>query len=176
MREIKFRGFTKDEATPQKNKWVFGDFYRKGNNSLVGDEETIFFIRENNLYDRKIVSDSLGEYTGLKDKFGKEIYEGDIVEISDEDDLRCLERYANLDCMRRIIIEEKKLIGYCHELNCDYYEAEIYKYVFKVVFTREFKLENSKDYLSLCDYSKLCKIIGNAYENPELLEEQKWKS
>ena len=31
MREIKFRGFTKDEATPQKNKWVFGDFYRKGN-------------------------------------------------------------------------------------------------------------------------------------------------
>ena len=50
MREIKFRGFTKDEATPQKNKWVFGDFYRKGNNSLVGDEETIFIIRENNYF------------------------------------------------------------------------------------------------------------------------------
>jgi uncharacterized phage protein (TIGR01671 family) len=78
----------------------------------------------------------LMQYTGLKDKNGKEIYEGDVLKG----------HYWNYG-------KERRFIG-------------------KVVYGMHgFKLVGVKQYLGMAqDFNSLYEIIGNSYENPELIK------
>lgn len=70
MRTIKFRGKT------DSGKWCFGYFLHDGQRGR-------FVITDGLLEINRVNPDTVGQYTGLKDKNGKEIYEGDVLR-SDE--------------------------------------------------------------------------------------------
>ena len=72
MREIKFRGKT------GTGNWVYGDltFSRYGNPYIGSLSKKWSGVKRN----------TVSQYTGMNDSTGKEIYEGDIVRTSDNDD------------------------------------------------------------------------------------------
>lgn len=141
MREIKFRGKRVDNG-----EWIDGNYYESGMSGV--------YILQNQTQSKgvrggikikdvcisfEVISETVGQYTGLKDKNNVKIFEGDIVE-----------------CVYNGVL-----------------------YTFVVVWDNselDFKGTNGKEnygkhfeYLTCCEEVK---VIGNIYDNPELLEAQ----
>ena len=140
MRKYKFRG--KDKNT---GKWVYGfyleqDTYNMGSKNTKKDllKKDAGVIVQNSKYDSGTVIDkeTIGQYTGLKDKNGKEIYEGDIVKVFTNKKWR----------IGKIIYEHSG---------------------FTIDVTNNKELEYGRTSI----IESLTEVIGNIYDNPELLEE-----
>lgn len=72
MREIKFRGRRTDNG-----EWVYGDLVHTGTDAIAILESGAPCLEAVT----DVVPESVGQFTGLYDKNGKEVYERDIVEI-----------------------------------------------------------------------------------------------
>lgn len=141
MREIKFRG-----KTIKEGKWIVGHLTTWENVDGSIDYQ-IKSGHENCSVTRTVIPESIGQYTGQKDKNEKEIYENDIVEGGYKNPLtgKYMER------LYLIVFDDLgiqgKLIG--HSPYGDIFLAWIGNHE---KFNRE--------------------VVGNAYDNPELLEEK----
>ena len=132
MREIKFRAWDKEGKKWLDISYLFLDSTGKVIGYTVkGDTYTIDKVE-------------LVEYTGLKDKNGKEIYEGDIV--------TGYTSYENDNDKREWTVNKPASI-YWDEEFCAFYPFYL----------------NARWRCDVVDIE----VIGNRYENPELLEARK---
>lgn len=138
-REIKFRAKRKDN-----NKWAFGDLV-KDNAGGAWIETNLQTWRENcddvdafgsRLY---VDIDTVGQFTGLTDKNGKEIYENDIIQLQGKEiKFNCFVGW-NIELGAWCISIEDKHVG----------------------------IKPLGEWL----YEDKFEVIGNIYDNKELLEE-----
>ena len=148
MRKILFRGKTEDGG------WLYGDLLncRQWKKDLkdstfitlvlakppesIGDNETIIKT--------EVIPETVGQYTGLTDKNGKKIFEGDIVLFEDESP----SNYEYHDCteMRCGAIE--------YGDNCFYITDRIAVEMEDLIYEGRLDAE----------------VIGNIHDNPELLK------
>lgn len=149
MREIKFRGFRKDEngstVITVKNEKVRGDWvygYLIGNDVIVGDAVVFYGDYLKCEYWYRVTPETVGQFTGLTDEKGNEIYEGDLVSTD-------LDRHFNV-----VQYRNGSFMFQCYDDGKTYYDYAFSSY---------------EDETQL-DFGK---VIGNIYENPELLEESK---
>ena len=128
MREILFRGKRADNG-----KWEYGDLWCNPYGkrvvcvvSPINDQGTTG--------GNEVDPETIGQYTGLTDKNGRKIFEGDIV------------RYG--DTIHRVVFEQRNGTAY-----------------FGLVYS-SFETLPFGHYQDL----KQIEVIGNIYDNPELLE------
>ena len=157
QREIKFRGFHKCEngntiiiinGEPVRGKWVYGYYFiseRDIEDGFIWRDIPQIQQRYGDHYQYfDVIPETIGQYTGLKDKNGKEIYEGDIV--------NCEKRGA---AFYRSVVVYNSIMGR-HDVNA-----------MDCMFPMT--LDCCEDDISIDgnDYE----VIGNIYENPELLKD-----
>ena len=151
MREIKFR------AINANNEIIYGLPFTDGINDTVYFKEysnRLCWRDENGAScNQPYKNGTLMQYTGLKDKNGKDIYEGDIVEIN------------------TIVSHSEDVFGE----PCDIPQSITTEVIYNDDFAG-FDLStiepdlHLKAYCLAKDFTDDYEVIGNIYENPELLK------
>ena len=128
-REIKFRGKRTDTG-----KWVYGNLLQ--DSGLCFIVKNIQELTEKPFNECLVIPDTVGQYTGKKDRNGKDVWEGDLL------------RTPEGDIMVAEWIDAKIITRCVRPYNPRYKNSLTFAYPVSVV-------------------------VGNIYDNPELLEEGK---
>ena len=132
MREILFRG--RGDTKYNDGVWYYG--------VPVRDFEDDWQICTNSSK-RTVIPETIGQYTGLKDKNGKRIFEGDIIKYKNTDGIKF--NGVALTVIGKVVYNEKNVsfaISGKDEIGAKYY-----------------------DYFPI----KNIEVIGNIHDDPELL-------
>ena len=153
MREILFRGKRIDNG-----EWIEGGICQTEGHTIILTSEDfegiLYKPPSSEFYDIEIIPETIGQYTGLTDKNGKKIFEGDIISIRFEEDRSPYEE--------NVIYYENAEVYFDTE-HCGWYVRYFDDESF--IDDELFGLWEYDD----CDIT----VIGNIYDNPELLKEDK---
>ena len=164
QREIKFRG-----KTVNSNEWIYGMTISKG---MIKRKANKFFMEVEENRWKGLQDGSLGQYTGLKDKNGKEIYEGDILYVKEfanntfnlQFSFDEIKVFALSECKGNLLQEYKCVISFVDGnmiaklIDAKLYDCELY------ISTLFGDMRYSQPIFEF-------EIIGNIHDNPELIKE-----
>jgi len=126
MRVIKFRG-----KKISDNSWVFGHY-----SAFDGEGDDYHYIGNTKGMIVRVTPETVGQFTGLHDKNGKEIFEGDIMETE------LFTKYFQITFGN----SEKWGSSFCHQ-------------------------SHNSIYVLNKNFADTSEVIGNIYENKELLNQ-----
>lgn len=134
-RVIKFRAKSRLINNKKSSSWIFG--------TPISNNQDMVVMR-NELHVRfSILSNTLGQFIGLHDKRGKEIYEGDIFTVNG--------KYPKL------VVYREEIAAFCL-VNLDDIKNADWMDIYQNPHISWWK-----------DHAKCIEIIGNKHDNPELL-------
>ena len=171
MREILFRGQTRRKGEycinmrydKYDSNWVYGGIFPQNG----GGDRAIIYQQEPTVEKRIVYADTVGQYTGLTDKNGKKIFEGDIVEFYFFDKTRRNGKLVEIKNTKTMLIEWASTSFYMTELFRNFwYNKEIGVITEKIFTYRGYKKQGVYE----SDSCYFVEVIGNIYDNPELLE------
>ena len=139
-REILFRGQhrrkgekVKLDGTPVESKWVYGGICQ------FNEDRSIIYQTEPEFQKYSVYTDTVGQYTGLKDKNGRKIFEGDII--------------------RRFNRNGQEIMSYVVK-----WYSDCCMFVLDCI---DFDMEFDTDFTVF--YGDEFEIVGNIHDNPELV-------
>ena len=143
MREILFRGKRADNG-----EWLFGDlrhiFHGEYRTHIVDNSNGL----NNGVCGLEVASSTVGQFTGLTDRDGVKIFEGDILRVTDEHKeyitfVHCVDNTLCVD----IFVDNTGVLEFDYNYTAIGFAEDFWK-------NQSCKVE----------------IIGNIHDNPELLE------
>ena len=155
MREIIFRGKRVDNG-----EWAYGDLaFKKDGTPCIR-----FWTKLGIFTARAVIPETVGQYTGLTDKNGKKIFEGDIVEFDDEVwesyYTSCGDEYDSWE------VKNCGVVGFDEDRSC--FDFINYKFNENSV---EADLHENHD-IEFAEFISELVVIGNIHDTPELLEKE----
>lgn len=145
MREILFRGKT------------FGGEWEYGVPVFCGANNELAFMKQMHSYDHQVIPATVGQFTGLTDKNGKQIWEGDILRIVSTD-------YVGFNEIGKVEFKDG-----CFGVS--YFPSWERKYSFgDWHFHRIGHITKWTDHGASGEMKYTYEVIGNIHDNPELME------
>ena len=156
MREIEFRGKLTNsinEYTPA-GSWVYGGYYFWRHGACIHEKDAAI-----GLY---VDRETIGQYTGLKDRNGVKIFEGDVI-------LWRHTESSGLHCKQNTVVSFAEGIIVSRRID-SFYPGGLepngsYLYYMCSIFDKAIQEYPQRNYCY--------EVIGNIHDNPELLEERK---
>lgn len=144
MREILFRGKRVDNG-----EWIEGDLIQSRDKTYIHPKANSFRVSETGLSKlivlREVYPETVGQYTGLTDKNGKKIFEGDILQ----------DKFGQI-----------KIVDYCNEWGA-------FRACFVKALNDEGKIVATVGGASFVGTIwRKYEVIGNIHDNPELLKDK----
>lgn len=114
-----------------------------GNYAVTDNNEKQHFIFQNKAFEFEVDPETVGQYTGITDDNGKKIFEGDILGVTNDD--------PDYDYITKVYLDCDTL---CVDVECQDYDCTAIGFAVDI-------------WGDECDRVE---IIGNIYDNPELLK------
>ena len=159
-REILFRG-----KSIQNGKWLHG-------NIQIPEAPYDEYFMWDNGWQMQVDANTVGQYTGLKDKNGKEIFEGDILQVSEYENNLMREFNDETDCFDMFTLEE--ITG---ELRQSYTSPVTWEEGTFCISTKGDWLHHNDMFLAVLfgDMKRsspifIFEVIGNIHDNQEMLK------